>query len=102
MLIVKQESLTLCGIAACYCRDVSNCTCPRELKVPKLEREFLQDQKSERIVVFGSLDRGTTCKLEKASERASKRHKYYNSVIFSESKAVALEDGTSNTNFRYG
>ena len=68
VLLTKQESQNLFDIAACQCLDLSICTCPRESKVPELEREFLLDQRNERKMVIGSLDRETTCKLTKATQ----------------------------------
>ena len=38
-------------------------------------------------MVIGSLDKEATCKLTKASERISKRQKYYDSVLCSKSSA---------------
>ena len=63
VLVAKQESLSLFDIAACNCLDLISCTCPRESKVPELERDFLLDQRNERKMVIGSLDKETTCKL---------------------------------------
>jgi len=81
ILLAKQDSLILFDISACRCLDFSNCTCPREVKVPALEHEFLLDQRKERKMIIGSLDKKTTCKLTKKNDRALKRQKYYEYCI---------------------
>ena len=48
VLLAKQESIVLFDIAACHCLDLINCTCPRDSKVPALERDFLLDQRNEK------------------------------------------------------
>ena len=75
------ESLQLFNIAACSCNDFTICTCPKESKVPILEVEFLLDQRNARKMIIGGLDKEVTSKMEKKFERASKRQKYYESVI---------------------
>ena len=61
----KQESLYLFDVAACQCLDFNDCCCSRELKVPLLEREFLTDQRNNRQMIIGGLDKITTSKLIK-------------------------------------
>lgn len=78
--LTKDEGLCLFDIAACHCVDINNCNCPRELKVPVLEKEFLCDQRESRKMTIGSVDKATTSELKKKSERASKRRKYYSDI----------------------
>ena len=64
-LASKQESLNLFDVAVCHCTNFNDCCCPRELKVPALEREFLIDQRNNRKMIIGGLDKVTTSKLIK-------------------------------------
>lgn len=97
LLLVMQESFSLLDIAACHCLDLSSCTCPRESKVQMLECDFLLDQQNERKMVIGSVDKETTCKLTKATDRASKRQNYYDSVLCNKSSAGASGGYNSDT-----
>lgn len=83
-----QESSNLFDIAECQCLEYNNCACPRDAKVPTLEREFLLDQRNERKMVIGCLDKETTNKLSNKSERALKRQRYYESITCDESNAA--------------
>ena len=95
--MATQEGQCLFDIAACRCVDFDNCSCPRESKVPSLERKFLLDQRSERKMVIGSLDKAETSKLAKRSERSSKRRKYYDSVTRNENDAGPSSANRSET-----
>lgn len=97
VLLAKQDSLSLFDIAACHCLDFSSCTCPRKSKVPELERQFLLDQRNERNMVIGPLDKETTSKLTKGSERATKRQKYYDFLSCSKSSAGVSGGYSSDT-----
>ena len=89
ILLAQQEGLSLFDISACQCLDFNNCNCPKQCRVPTLEREFLSDQRNERKMRIGSLDKEVSCKLSKKSEREAKRQKYYESVVSNDSAAGA-------------
>jgi len=84
---LSKESLVLFDIATCHCSDFTKCNCPRESKVPVLERQFLLDQRNEQKMVIGGLDTAATSRLMKKTDRAQKRDVYYRSL--SENKALA-------------
>ena len=67
-----KQMLTLFDIAFCKCADFSKCTCPKDKKVPVLERQFLLDQRGPRIGRIGSIDVPVTKKLIKRAERSCK------------------------------
>ena len=58
-------------IAACHCDQFDDCACPRQLKVPVLEREFLKDQRSARKMFIGSVDKSVTSAFLNRRERES-------------------------------
>jgi hypothetical protein len=80
----KEEGRYLLDIASCHCVNLNDCCCPRDSKVPVIEREFLTDQRNQRKMIIGGLDKATTSRLIKKSERATKRQKYYSDVSYTE------------------
>ncbi|GBP49054.1 hypothetical protein EVAR_81614_1 [Eumeta japonica] len=55
-----QQSEILFDICSCKCKIISQCHCPREAKVPKEEHDFLIDQRGERKMRIGGIDRNRT------------------------------------------
>jgi hypothetical protein len=55
----------LFDIASCKCLNFEFCTCPREKKVPFLERNFLTDQRNDRKMFIGAIDIDKTRKLNR-------------------------------------
>lgn len=70
-----QHSRVLFDICSCKCKQIQLCCCPRENKVPKEEQQFLLDQRQERKMRIGGIDRILTNKLQKKVTRASKTKK---------------------------
>lgn len=60
-----QQSEILFDICSCKCKIISQCNCPREAKVPKEEHDFLIDQRGERKMRIGGIDRNRTKSLQK-------------------------------------
>jgi len=65
---------TLFDICSCKCydsgvRDRSFCSCPLPQKIPAIEWKFWLDQKRERKMYMGSIDKVTTSKLKKKEKR---------------------------------
>jgi hypothetical protein len=76
----EQASQNLFDIATCKCADFSSCKCDKSSRVPTLEQEFIQDQRSEHKMMIGAIDRVTTRKLENRHSRKSQeeaRHANY-------------------------
>lgn len=69
----KQNASHLFDIAYCKCKSFEECVCDISHKVPTLERPFLLDQRTTRIMAIGSLDRITTEKLNKKIARKTKQ-----------------------------
>ena len=66
------ESLNeLFDIAACQCKDLLECNCPKELKVPARERDFLLDQRTVRKMKIGGVDRAVTEMMNRTYARKS-------------------------------
>ena len=60
----------LFNISSCKCKDFANCTCSKEKKIPKAEREFFEDQKKDRDIYIGALDIAMTRKnIEKQNRQ---------------------------------
>lgn len=61
-----EENLnSLFDIAACQCKDMSECVCEKEMKVPQRERAFLIDQRSTRLMQIGGVDKQVTAMMER-------------------------------------
>ena len=58
----------LFDIAACKCTS-ENCKCPKARKVAREEKEFLHDQRTNRVMIIGGLDKTASMKLNKWLER---------------------------------
>ena len=70
-----QHRRVLFDICSCKCKQIQLCCCPREKKVPKEEQKFLLDQRQERKMRIGGIDRILSTKLQKKVTRASKTNK---------------------------
>ena len=44
-------------ISSCKYQSIESCTCEKSRKVPVTEREFLIDQRGERLMVLAGVDR---------------------------------------------
>ena len=70
-----RHSRVLFDICSCKCKQIQLCCCPREKNVPKEEQMFLLDQRQERKMQIGGIDRILSAKLQKKVTRASKTKK---------------------------
>lgn len=66
---ITLSSTELYDIASCKCNSFDNCRCDKDSKVPVKERLFLLDQRSERKMVIGTVDKLETVKIEKRLAR---------------------------------
>ena len=68
-----EENLnSLFDIAACQCKDMSECICEKEMNVPQRERAFLMEQS---LMQIGGVDKKVTAMMERRSrqERMTER-----------------------------
>lgn len=70
--VFKEDSLKLFDIAACKCA-INNCSCDAARKVPQREAKFLNDQRTNRKMAIGAIDKATTQKLTKQLLRKEKK-----------------------------
>lgn len=56
---VDKNKNQLFNICTCKCEDSEKCTCPRNRRIPANEREFINDQKSARKMVFARINQKT-------------------------------------------
>jgi len=76
----------LFDIAACKCYNEATCTCEREKKVPLVERTFLTDQRTMRLMIIVGINTALTRQLAKR-EMKKRRYETYiklNTVTSSE------------------
>jgi hypothetical protein len=64
-----EDSKKLFNFSSCKCRDFHSCNCPKEKKIPKIEQQFLSDQRNDRLMFIGSVDVNVTKKLQKRTAR---------------------------------
>jgi len=67
----EKSTETLFDIAACKCVPGS-CKCPKQNKIPPDEQDFLQDQRTTRLMYIGSVDKVTSAILQKRYGRKVK------------------------------
>ena len=70
---VADHFLKLFDIARCKCPSQTSCQCPLENKVPTEEWEFLNDQRRQREMRLGPVDRATTAARNIRLERREAR-----------------------------
>lgn len=66
------ESKRLFDVAACKCKEFSECKCEKEKKVPKLEQDFLLDQRTLRKMSISRVDKVVSKVLTQREERKQK------------------------------
>lgn len=81
-----QQSEFLFDICSCKCKIISQCNCPREVKVPREEHDFLMDQRGERKMIIGGIDRNRTKNLKKKLARKHSSTKMSQKIDDSSSK----------------
>ena len=74
------EFSRLFDVAACQCNLELSCNCATEFKVPLEEVKFLYDQRGERKIAIGGLDRNATKLLGKKRLNASQINKNNNAA----------------------
>lgn len=79
---------TLFDISACKCLNYEQCKC--SVKIPRMERSFLTDQRNERKMVIGSIDVSTSRKLKLIGKRQQRKEDH-------EVKAREEKDNVSKT-----
>lgn len=57
---LNHAKATLFDISYCKCKDFLNCSCGKDKKIPKLERQFIVDQRTVRKMAIGRVDIKTT------------------------------------------
>ncbi|CAG4960187.1 unnamed protein product [Parnassius apollo] len=72
----KKDCEVLFDIASCKCKSLSTCSCEKTRKIPKQDHEFLLDQRGERRMMIGSLDKKATLKNMDLSDRKLKRKQF--------------------------
>lgn len=72
---IKRESFlehakaTLFDVSYCKCKEFSSCKCSKDKKIPKLERQFIVDQRTVRKMGIGNIDITTTKQMVKKRAR---------------------------------
>ncbi|CAG4932315.1 unnamed protein product [Parnassius apollo] len=72
----KEDCEVFFDIASCKCKSLSTCSCDKTRKIPKQEHEFLLDQRGERRMMIGSLNKKATLKNMALSDRKLKRKQF--------------------------
>ena len=73
---LKREELglnldILFDICSCKCKEFSSCSCPLNLKVPTIERDFLTDQRTVRVGRVAGVDKKASALGERRLKRKS-------------------------------
>lgn len=97
LLKFSDESKRLFDIATCKCLTFEDCKCPRDRKVPILERDFLTDQRTHRKMKIGSLDREATKKIERNMLRTHQQEEYKKKCLLSKFEPTSSKNYQKNT-----
>lgn len=76
-----RNSERLFDLSSCKCKDLELCKCSKDQKIPKEERAFLIDQRTERKMIMGTVDLLTSKRKRKLSDRNIKLKSYYDSSV---------------------
>ncbi|KAH9627844.1 hypothetical protein HF086_001740 [Spodoptera exigua] len=76
-----RNSEKLFDLSSCKCKDLELCKCSKDQKIPKEERAFLIDQRTERKMIMGTVDLLTSKRKRKLSDRKIKLKTYYDSSV---------------------
>ncbi|CAH0546980.1 unnamed protein product [Brassicogethes aeneus] len=71
----RRSSKALFDISSCKCKEMNNCTCPREKKIPVRKQSFLIDQRTARKMVMGTVDIDATNQMRNTLKRKLLRQK---------------------------
>ncbi|CAH1108460.1 unnamed protein product [Psylliodes chrysocephalus] len=71
-LFISNAKAKLFDLAICKCADFSTCHCEKNEKIPQIEQAFVEDQKTVRKMIIGSIDQKTTIKLLTREQRKVK------------------------------
>ena len=74
---LRIKSSQLFDIAACKCCDFEACCCDRDKRIPP-ERKLIADQRRERKMMIGAIDRKTTSAMKKKKYREDKERSIIN------------------------
>ena len=69
----RSQSKMLFDIAACKCLDFSACSCVSAKKVPRKERGFLLDQRTNKKMIISGVDRHESLRLQKLNGLRNRR-----------------------------
>ena len=69
----RSQSKMLFDIAACKCLDFSACSCVSAKKVPRKEREFLLDQRTNKKMIISGVHRHESLRLRKLNDLRNRR-----------------------------
>ena len=69
----RSQSKMLFDIAACKCLDFSACSCVSVKKKTRKEREFLQDQRTNKKMIISGEDRHESLRLRKLNDLRNRR-----------------------------
>ena len=73
----KQAHNIIFDVASCKCKPISKCGCIKTKKVPKEEVDFLMDQRNERKMIIGSVDKELSRKKEQSDARKTLSKAYF-------------------------
>ncbi|KAK9876090.1 hypothetical protein WA026_011197 [Henosepilachna vigintioctopunctata] len=76
-----RNSERLFDLSSCKCKDLELCKCSKDQKIPKEERAFLIDQRTEREMIIGTVDLLTSKSKRKLSDRNIKFKSHYDSSV---------------------
>lgn len=89
---------SLFDICSCKCSNLENCLCVATRKVPKLEHEFLTDQRNLRAMIIGGVDLKESIKVDKRNKRNEKsKQSYFKRVCQTTNTSDLSHENTLNS-----
>ena len=66
---LRLKGAQLLDTCSCKCVDLSHCSCSIDFTVPRIEQDFLNDQRTRKIQFIGHVDIIETERIQKSQER---------------------------------
>lgn len=90
--IFRTKANALFDISTCSCQSFESCSCRKDRKVHVNEQAFLIDQRTERKMMIGFVDRKVTSQNAKAEERKIKQERYEKKTLTVASSSTMKTD----------
>lgn len=96
-LFIQAKASKLLDICSCKCVELNECSCTKDRKVPRIEHDFLIDQRTTRVMYIADIDKPTTERMMKHTARKERERELVGAAIVNS----IVPQNASSANRRY-